>query len=68
MSVQKAVRRALDARVPGEIVQIHVGSLDGQGPVLDAQALPQIIDAVRSRGYRIIDLRPLVAGTDAPRP
>ncbi|MFJ3904022.1 hypothetical protein [Streptomyces sp. NPDC090025] len=53
MTVQQAVRRALDALVPGEIVQMHVGSLDGQDPVLDAQALPQIIDAVRTRGYRI---------------
>ncbi|TDU74178.1 MULTISPECIES: hypothetical protein [unclassified Streptomyces] len=40
---------------------MHVGSLDGQGPVLDARALPQIIDAVRSRGYRIGDLRTLPA-------
>ncbi|MCY0932057.1 polysaccharide deacetylase family protein [Streptomyces sp. H27-H1] len=59
MSTQKAVKRALDALVPGEIVQMHVGSLDGQGSVLDAEALPQIIDVVRSRGYRIVDLRTL---------
>ncbi|MFI9051011.1 polysaccharide deacetylase family protein [Streptomyces sp. NPDC053427] len=62
MSTQKAVRRALDALTPGEIIQMHVGSLDGRAPVLDAQALPQIIDAVRSRGYRIADLRTLLAG------
>lgn len=61
MTTQQAVKRALDVLAPGEIVQMHVGSLDGQGPVLDAQALPQIIDAVRSRGYRITDLRTLLA-------
>ncbi|MFG2748322.1 polysaccharide deacetylase family protein [Streptomyces xanthophaeus] len=44
MTVQEAVKRVLDVLRPGEIVQMYVGSLDGQGPVLDAQALPQIID------------------------
>ncbi|MFD7165101.1 hypothetical protein [Streptomyces violascens] len=47
---------------PGEIIQLHIGSLDGQGPVLDAEALPQIIDAVRTHGYTITDLRDLLAG------
>ncbi|MEV6734652.1 MULTISPECIES: polysaccharide deacetylase family protein [unclassified Streptomyces] len=61
MTTQHAVKRALDVLAPGEIVQMNVGSLDGQGPVLDAQALPQIIDAVRSQGYRITDLRTLPA-------
>ncbi|MFD9632799.1 hypothetical protein [Streptomyces violascens] len=62
MTVQKAVKRALDALRPGEIIQLHIGSLDGQGPVLDAEALPQIIDAVRTHGYTITDLRDLLAG------
>ncbi|MFE9680801.1 polysaccharide deacetylase family protein [Streptomyces sp. NPDC006285] len=60
MTVQKAVTRALDALKPGAILQMHVGSLDGHGPVLDAQALPQIIDAIRTRGYDITDLRTLL--------
>lgn len=60
MTVQKVVTRALDALTPGEIIQMHVGSLDGHGPVLDAQALPQIIDALHTRGYQITDLRTLV--------
>lgn len=68
MTVQKTVKRALDALRPGEIVQMHVGNLDGQGPVLDAQALPQIIDAIRSRGYRITDLRTLLTPAPAPPP
>jgi peptidoglycan/xylan/chitin deacetylase (PgdA/CDA1 family) len=66
MTVQKAVTRALDALTPGEIVQLHIGSLDGQGPVIDAQALPQLIDALRSRGYRITDLRTLLTPAPAP--
>ncbi|MFC5720504.1 polysaccharide deacetylase family protein [Streptomyces gamaensis] len=57
MSTEAAVRRALDALGPGEIVQMHVGTPDGSGTVLDARALPRIIDAVRERGYRITDLR-----------
>lgn len=65
MTVDRAVARAVDALVPGEIVQMHVGASDGQGPVLDAQALPRIIDAVRESGYRIVDLRTLLAADTA---
>ncbi|MCM2580023.1 polysaccharide deacetylase family protein [Streptomyces meridianus] len=61
MTVDRAVARAVDALAPGEIVQMHVGASDGQGPVLDAEALPRIIDAVQERGYRIVDLRTLLA-------
>lgn len=68
MTVQKAVARALGALTPGEIIQMHVGSLDGQGEVLDARALPQIIDAVRTRGYRITDLRGLLTEPGRRRP
>ena len=59
MTVAKAVSRALDALGPGEIVQMHVGAGDG-GPGLDAPALPLIIDTVRARGYRVVDLRALL--------
>ncbi|MEU9099935.1 polysaccharide deacetylase family protein [Streptomyces sp. NPDC048361] len=61
MTVQKAVKRAIDALRPGAIIQMHVGSLDGQGAVLDAQALAQIIDAVRTHGYTITSLNTLLA-------
>ncbi|MCX5388159.1 polysaccharide deacetylase family protein [Streptomyces sp. NBC_00083] len=60
MTVQKAVKRAVDALRPGAIIQMHVGSLDGQGDVLDAQALSQIIDAVRTRGYTVTSLNTLL--------
>ncbi|MFI8941561.1 polysaccharide deacetylase family protein [Streptomyces syringium] len=60
MTVRKAVDRALAGLTPGEIVQLHVGSADGHEPVLDARALPWIIDAVRARGFEIVDLRALL--------
>jgi peptidoglycan/xylan/chitin deacetylase (PgdA/CDA1 family) len=57
MTVEKAVDRALKALTPGAILEMHVGADPGGGPGLDAEALPRIIDGVRARGYRIIDLR-----------
>ncbi|MGW1200573.1 polysaccharide deacetylase family protein [Streptomyces sp. NPDC002536] len=61
MTADKVVERALAALAPGEIVQMHVGNDVGDGGhVLDAEALPQIIDAVRARGYRIVDLGALI--------
>ncbi|MFD3782088.1 polysaccharide deacetylase family protein [Streptomyces sp. NPDC058612] len=56
MSVNKAVKRAVDAFAPGAILQMHVGSA-GDGVVLDAQALPRIIDAAEAEGYEVVDLR-----------
>ncbi|MFB9399142.1 polysaccharide deacetylase family protein [Streptomyces echinatus] len=62
MSVDRAVRRALDALCPGAIVQMHVGTTEGQSEVIDAKALPRILGAIAARGYRVIDLRTLLAG------
>ncbi|MFG3002274.1 polysaccharide deacetylase family protein [Streptomyces sp. NPDC048340] len=59
MSVDRAVQRAVDALAPGAILQMHVGS-NGDGVVLDALALPRIIDAAQRQGYEIIDLRTLL--------
>lgn len=64
MTVREAVRRALDALVPGAVVQMHVGSFDERAP-LDPVALPLIIDGVRARGYRFTDLRAF-AGAPCP--
>ncbi|MFD7260361.1 polysaccharide deacetylase family protein [Streptomyces sp. NPDC059874] len=60
MSVDEAVERAVDALAPGAILQMHVGST-GDGVVIDAQALPRIIDAVQDEGYEVIDLRGLLS-------
>ncbi|MCZ4122166.1 polysaccharide deacetylase family protein [Streptomyces sp. H39-S7] len=65
MTVQKAVTRALDSLTPGEIIQMHVGDPNERPTILDAQALPLIIDAVRARGYEIADLRTLLAAPPA---
>ncbi|MEU8986454.1 polysaccharide deacetylase family protein [Streptomyces sp. NPDC048558] len=61
MTVDHAVRRALDALRPGAILQMHVGASQGRTEVIDAQALPRILDAISDRGYRVIDLRSLLA-------
>ncbi|MDJ1135462.1 polysaccharide deacetylase family protein [Streptomyces iconiensis] len=60
MTVRRAVRRAVEALRPGAILQMHVGAPEGQDTVLDAEALPRIIDACRDRGYEITDLRGLL--------
>lgn len=44
---------------------MHVGADKGRTDVIDAHALPRILDAITTRGYRIIDLRTL-ATSDAP--
>ncbi|NGN63335.1 polysaccharide deacetylase family protein [Streptomyces sp. A7024] len=57
MNVGKAVNTALDALRPNAILQMHVGTSSGNGKVIDAEALPRILDAFAARGYRVIDLR-----------
>ncbi|GLV83098.1 hypothetical protein Slala03_27870 [Streptomyces lavendulae subsp. lavendulae] len=56
MTEERVVRRAVDALAPGAVLQMHVGST-GDGVVLDARALPRIIDAAQAAGYAITDLR-----------
>jgi peptidoglycan/xylan/chitin deacetylase (PgdA/CDA1 family) len=51
-----AARRVVDGLVPGEIVLMHLGSAR-DGSTIDAHALPAVIRAVRSRGYRFVTLR-----------
>jgi peptidoglycan/xylan/chitin deacetylase (PgdA/CDA1 family) len=51
-----AVRRVVDALVPGEIVLMHLGSAR-DGSTIDAHALPAVVRAVRARGYRFVTLR-----------
>ncbi|MEU3405995.1 polysaccharide deacetylase family protein [Streptomyces sp. NPDC006670] len=57
MTVDEAVRRAVDSLVPGAVLQMHVGSSTDDGVVLDAEALPRIIDAALEEEYAVVDLR-----------
>src|SRR6266571_2990454 len=57
-----ATRRVLQDLEPGEIVLMHLGSA-AHGAIVDAQALPGVIRAVRARGYRFVTLR----GVKGPR-
>ena len=45
------VARVLDALAPGAIILMHVGSAP-DGSMLDAAALPEILDGIEARGYR----------------
>ena len=60
-TVAGAARRVLDGLVPGEIVLMHLGSARDRSTI-DSHALPRIIRAIRSRGYRFVTL----AGIRAP--
>jgi peptidoglycan/xylan/chitin deacetylase (PgdA/CDA1 family) len=60
-TVAGAGRRVLDHLVPGEIVLMHLGSSRDHSTI-DSKALPRVIRAVRSRGYRFVTL----AGVRAP--
>ena len=52
--------RVLAAAAPGQIVLMHVGANPDDGTTLDADALPAIIDGLRTRGYGFVDLADVV--------
>jgi peptidoglycan-N-acetylglucosamine deacetylase len=52
--------RVLAATTPGEIVLMHVGSNPTDHSMLDAAALPTVIDGLRQRGYGFTTLRTLI--------
>ncbi|HEV7677404.1 MAG TPA: polysaccharide deacetylase family protein [Candidatus Dormibacteraeota bacterium] len=54
-SAASVVQRVLRSLGGGEIVLMHVGSAP-DGTTLDADALPQVIDALRARGYGFVSL------------
>jgi len=56
VSAQLVVDRALGSLRPGEIVLMHVGSNPDDGSTLDADALPTVIDRMRSAGYGFVTL------------
>jgi peptidoglycan/xylan/chitin deacetylase (PgdA/CDA1 family) len=55
-SVSSVTSRALEHLQPGEIILMHVGSVAADHSTLDADALPGIIRAIRSRGYQLVTL------------
>ena len=55
-SVASVYSRALDHLQPGEIILMHVGANPHDHSTLDADALPQVIDAIRARGYQFATL------------
>jgi peptidoglycan/xylan/chitin deacetylase (PgdA/CDA1 family) len=52
----KVAERVLAAAKPGMIVLMHVGANPDDGTILDADALPQIIQGLRDRGYSFVTL------------
>jgi peptidoglycan/xylan/chitin deacetylase (PgdA/CDA1 family) len=62
-SVSGATRKVIDHLVPGEIVVMHLGSSRDHS-MIDSNALPGVIRALRARGYRFVTL----AGVRLPAP
>lgn len=60
-SVSSVLARVLGSSQPGEIVLMHVGSHPTDHSTLDADALPQVIDRLRARGYGFVTLDALLA-------
>jgi peptidoglycan-N-acetylglucosamine deacetylase len=53
-------QRVVQASIPGEIVLMHVGSNPDDHSMLDAQALPGVIAALRAQGYGFVSLDALL--------
>jgi peptidoglycan/xylan/chitin deacetylase (PgdA/CDA1 family) len=60
ISATSIVRRVLANLQPGEIVLMHVGANPKDHSTLDADALPRLIHALRSHGYRLVTLNALL--------
>jgi peptidoglycan-N-acetylglucosamine deacetylase len=59
-SVQSVADRVRAGLQPGEIVLMHIGSNPDDGTTLDADALPQVIDRIRTAGYGFATLDSLL--------
>lgn len=57
---QTVMERVLAGLQPGEIILMHIGSNPDDGSTLDADALPQMIDAVSAAGYGFVTLDDLL--------
>ncbi len=59
-SAARVVDRTIEALQPGEIVLMHIGSHPEDHSTLDADALRDVISAVRTRGYDFVTLDTLL--------
>ena len=66
-STATVVSRVLKGLAPGEIVLMHVGQHPTDGSNLDADALAEVIDAVRARGYSFTTVATLVPPAVSPQ-
>jgi peptidoglycan/xylan/chitin deacetylase (PgdA/CDA1 family) len=55
--------RVLAGLRPGAIILMHVGSNPDDGTTFDADALPGLIDELRSRGYTLVTLERVLPAT-----
>ena len=60
MSVHSVIARVVAQAQPGEIVLMHVGANPDDRSTLDADALPGVIQALRSLGYDFVNLNALL--------
>lgn len=56
ITAQQVVDRVLSTLQPGQIVLMHGGANPDDGSTLDAAALPEVVRAVRGRGYAFTTL------------
>lgn len=60
-SADEVTQRVVSTVTPGQIVLMHVGSHPTDGSMLDADALPDVIAALRAAGYRLVTLDALLS-------
>lgn len=63
MSAAAVTQRVLDQAKPGGIVLMHLGANPDDHTTFDADALPAIIDGLRSRGYTLVTLERVLPAT-----
>ncbi|WP_455834280.1 polysaccharide deacetylase family protein [Pseudarthrobacter siccitolerans] len=62
ISPETVIDRVLATLQPGEIVLMHIGSNPDDGSILDADALPAVIDRISAAGYRFVTLDVMLGG------
>jgi peptidoglycan-N-acetylglucosamine deacetylase len=63
ITTQTVLNRVLGSLQPGEIVLMHCGSNPDDHSILDADALPAVIQSLQARGYSFVTLDALGGGT-----